>query len=86
MTKSMFIKVLSTKLKCYNCAGIDDASQNCPSEHRLKGYFSTFYAILCCCTIKRQLNVKKVSLNNAQNSKKSSEGQFWEASSQPAQL
>jgi hypothetical protein len=29
-------------LECYNCAGFDDASQNCPSElffHRLKGYF-----------------------------------------------
>jgi hypothetical protein len=35
--------------------------------HRLKGYFS---AIFCCCTIKRQLFVKKVPINNAQNSKK----------------
>jgi hypothetical protein len=44
----------TTIIKCYNCAGFDDASQNCPPSelffHRLKGYFSTFYAILCCCT------------------------------------
>jgi hypothetical protein len=54
---------------------------------RLTGYFSTFSTILCCCTIKRQLIVKKVLINNGQNSKKkSTEGQFWEASKQPAQL
>jgi hypothetical protein len=54
---------------------------------RLKGYFSTFYAILCLFTIKRQLIGNKVAINNARNSrKKSSEGQFWEASSKPAKL
>jgi hypothetical protein len=44
--------------KCYNCTGFDDAYQNCPSElffDCLKGYFSTFYAILCLFTIKPEI-------------------------------
>jgi hypothetical protein len=77
-------------LKGYNCASFDDASQNCPSElffHRLKGYFLTFYANLCRCTIKIQLIVKKVPIKTPEIAKKKcSEGQFWEASSKPAQL
>jgi hypothetical protein len=36
----------------------------------LKGYFSTFYAILCRCTNKRQRIVKKAPIYNARNSKK----------------
>jgi hypothetical protein len=35
----------ASHIKCYNCAGFDDASQNCPSElffYRLEGYFSHF--------------------------------------------
>jgi UPF0716 family protein affecting phage T7 exclusion len=35
-----------------------------------KGYFSTFYAMLCLFTIKRQLIVKKVAINNTRNSRK----------------